>query len=492
MLVRVSHIIVLLSLLLPAIVFCTDAVEYRRMADRCVASGNYAQAVEYYRSEAAIYRKLGDANAAKVEEMKAERWATEIEVFLDTPAMTEALRANDTGAKGEPAYGCYFGACLAYDRNLQRDNRPVDEAFAALTGKKLAVCYDYCRYGRRFPLVWARQLCRHAIAPQIAWEPEKLSAVRDDAYLRQFARDAASCGGPIFLRYACEMNGEWTPYHGNPALYRDKFRLVHQVMARLAPNVIMIWCVNAIPEENIARYYPGDEYVDWVGVNFYSVYYHDNNRARPAFFESPTSYLQYVYQRYAARKPIAICEYGATHRDNVDRIDRSDFATGKLTALLLALPRLFPRVKMIDLFDCNNIEYARPGRQLNNYCVTDSPQLLSALKRAVAPEYYLSRVMRGTPAAPHTYLKRVLPGTTVSGHAELSAWVKSYEEHPTVSYLLDGREITRCTLPADCRLQLATEDLHSGAHTLTLLVRDSKGRTAGRRDVAVSVDSTQS
>ncbi len=486
MFVRSTHIIVLLfSCWLPALVFCTSAAQYRQMADHCVATGNYAEAAGYYRNEAAIYRKLGDLNAAKVEEMKAERWSTEIELFLDTPATADALRANDTGARGEPAYGCYFGACLAYDRNLQQGGRPADEAFTALTGKKLAVCYDYCRYGRSFPLAWALQLCRHAIAPQLAWEPDNLNAVRDDAYLRRFAKDAASCGGPIFLRFACEMNGEWTPYHRDPALYREKFRLVHQVMARLAPNVMMIWCVNAIPEENIARYYPGDAYVDWVGVNFYSVYYHDSDRARPAAFESPTSYLQYVYQRYAARKPIAICEYGATHQDTVDRVDRTDFAAAKLTELFLALPRLFPRVKMIELFDCNNIEYARPGRQLNNYCVTDSPRVLSALKRAVAPDYFLTRVVRGTPPARLTYLKPVAPGTTLSGHAALSAWVKSYEEHPTVIYLLDGRELTRCTTPGDCRVQIATEKLRAGTHTLTLLVRDSKGRTAGKREVAV-------
>ena len=44
---------------------------YRRLAERCVAAGAYAQAAEYYRHEAAIYRNIGDANAAKVEEMKA-------------------------------------------------------------------------------------------------------------------------------------------------------------------------------------------------------------------------------------------------------------------------------------------------------------------------------------------------------------------------------------------------------------------------------------
>jgi len=479
--------VLLFCLLLPLMGFCTSAAEYRQMAEQYVARGNYAQAVEYYRREAAIYRKLGDGNAAKVEEMKAERWATEIELFLETRPTAEELRANDSGAKGEPVYGCYVGACLAYDRNLQRSEHPVADAFAALTGKKLAVCYDYCRYGQEFPLAWATQLCQQAITPQIAWEPNNMSAVRDDAYLHQFARDAASCGSPIFLRFACEMNGEWTPYHGDPVLYQEKFRLVHDVMARLAPNVIMVWCVNHIPEDNIDRYYPGDAYVDWVGVNFYSVYYHDNNRKRPAVFESPTSYLKHVYQRYAARKPIAICEYGATHRDTIDGVDRSDFAAAKLTQLLLALPRLYPRVKMIDLFDCNNIEYARPGRQLNNYCVTDSPSLLFALKRATAPDYYLSRVSREAHTALPTYHRRVASAITVTGHTTLSAWVKSYEEHPTAICLLDGQEIKRCTIPDDCRMHIVAENLHPGTHTLTLVVRDSKGQNAGKRDFVVTV-----
>ena len=170
-------------------------------------------------------------------------------MFLSLPADAGSLKANYTGGKFEPVSGCYFGACVAYDHNLRQDGESAVVDFAARAGKRLAVCYDYCRYGQPFPRSWADALCRQGIAPQIAWEPESLDAVRDDAYLRTFAHEAAACGGPIFLRYACEMNGAWTAYHRDPALYQQKFRLVHDVMAQLAPNVADL----------VRQSYPGGE-----------------------------------------------------------------------------------------------------------------------------------------------------------------------------------------------------------------------------------------
>src|ERR671932_397214 len=98
------------------------------------------------------------------------------------------------------------------------------------------------------------------------------------------------------------MNGSWTPYHGDPPRYREKFRLVHSVLRRKAPNAVLIWCVNNIPDAEIDPYYPGDDAVDWVGVNFYNVLYFDNDRSRPADRVHPADMLQRVYARYAARK----------------------------------------------------------------------------------------------------------------------------------------------------------------------------------------------
>jgi hypothetical protein len=120
-------------------------------------------------------------------------------------------------------------------------------------------------------------------------------------------------------------------------------------------------------------YYPGDDGCDWVGINLYSVAYYDNNPRRPAFQDNPLALIDPIYKMYAARKPIAICEYAASHMAAVDRKPRVGLAVEKMSLLYGALPRLYPRIKMIDWFNMNNLLNARPGRQLNNYSLTSIP-----------------------------------------------------------------------------------------------------------------------
>ena len=113
-------------------------------------------------------------------------------------------------AKLEPVAGCYLGAL---------DNYPSDDAdnFARRIGRPLALCFDYSPYGAPFPMAWARRQARAGRAIQIAWEPNNISAVRDDEYLNEWAKDAAHCGTPVFLRFGGEMNGNWTSVGARPA-----------------------------------------------------------------------------------------------------------------------------------------------------------------------------------------------------------------------------------------------------------------------------------
>jgi len=487
------------SLVAPALLqtagWPATAAEYRRLAERCVASGQYAKAAEYYLKEAAIYRTLGDPNAAKVEEIKAERWSTEIRVFVDAPPDRQTLLGLYTGAKLEPIYGCCLGAFVRHDERLfaqyRRGEKPPlpEEAFAKLTNKTLASSYDYCNYGKPFPTQWAKALLAKGIAPHIAWEPNSgLDAVQDDRYLRKFATDAAACGGPIFLRFAGEMNGDWTRYHDQPALYRRKFQLVHDVMEARASNVAMIWCVNYIPEHNIDEYYPGDQYVDWVGVNFYSVMFHDNDPSKPATFENPANCLKYVYRKYASRKPIAICEYGASHMAALDKTDKPEFAVTKISQLFAALPRLYPRVKLIDIFDCDNLKHAIPSRQLNNYCVTDNAKVLDAYCGAVDSDYFLSQVYTVKPLQKDclpTHIKALAEGAALSGKVCLSAWVKTYESSPTVVYSIDGKTIASLDSVGDYSVELDTSAYPKGKHTLAVTVTDSRGTVAGSKKLTI-------
>jgi hypothetical protein len=299
-------------------------------------------------------------------------------------------------AKYEPAAGCYIGAFVDKDFAVQGDYAK----FQSLTKKKHASYITYVSYGRPFPRAWVEKVKAARAAPHVALEPnDGLEAVRDGAYLRQWAREAFAANCPIFLRFASEMNGSWTAYHRNSALYVQKFRLVAEVMQEEAPNVAMVWTPFAEPQFNISRYYPGDVYVDWVGVNIYSVYVHDGNSERPADHKDPVEFLRYVYNLYADRKPIQISEFAATHYCRATKQATVEFAIEKMTRLYRALKQQFARVKMINWF-CLDADGA--GLADNNYSLTDNERVLQTYQTLIADAYFLSDV-------PYPFARRTPP-----------------------------------------------------------------------------------
>lgn len=239
--------------------------------------------------------------------LRAWRAALAAVAALSPPA---AVRAEL--AKFEPPSGCYIGAFIERDPVARGDIGKFEQ----LAGKKHASYIVYVSYGQSFPWDFVRKCIEAGAVPHIAFEPNRgLQVVRDDAYLRGFAREARKAGCPIFLRWASEMNGDWTAYHGDPQLYIEKWRLVWKVFREEAPNVAMVWTPFAMPQSIIPAYYPGDEYVDWVGINIYSVWCHDGDPKKPAWFEDPVDFLRFIYDLYADRKPIQISEFAATHFD---------------------------------------------------------------------------------------------------------------------------------------------------------------------------------
>jgi hypothetical protein len=305
-------------------------------------------------------------------------------------------------AKAEPEKGCYFSVFVGPDKSVRtamsRVGGRLEDGIAYYVEKDLAVQWQYYYYDNPDEVAGALRVYKTwPFTMQAALEPRRsLDEVKDDATLRRYAEIFAAYERPIFLRFASEMNGPWTPYYGNPSLYRQKFRLVSETMKRLAPNVIMLWCVSHKPGGNWDAYYPGDDYVDWAGVNFYSVIHHNGDVKQRADHEHPASLLDAFYRKYAARKPIAICEYGATHEEKLQPgVDRSDWAAEKYTQLLTILPKKYPRVKMVGLFNVNTMQkgFQTASVKANNFCFTDSPVVYTALRRALKTDYYLSDVI---------------------------------------------------------------------------------------------------
>jgi hypothetical protein len=327
-------------------------------------------------------------------------------LFLTGPATSSAAALDEWTVfvmkddyhpgKFEPVDGAYLGAYVIQDQFINADMN----LYNSMAGKQHASFFRYVGYGMPFPKEWVEQVKEAGAVPHIAFEPNKgLDEVNDDTYLRQFAKDAKEAGVPIFLRYASEMNGTWAEYSGNPKQYIEKWRLVHQVMQEEAPNVAMVWTVFTFPENSIKSYYPGDDYVDWVGVNVYNVVYHNDNLNNRGDKEDPLKLLDYVYNTFSARKPIQISEFGATHYTITDNDYHIDFAVEKITRMYKWLPILYPRVKSIYYFDVNNLINAPDGRKINDYSITNDSAVLTAYRNIIDNNRYLTEVM-DLPAEP--------------------------------------------------------------------------------------------
>lgn len=126
--------------------------------------------------------------------------------------------------------------------------------------------------------------------PMITWEPwmndfraadsipeiqenrqvfEKILSGSFDAYIDGIAVQLKSFAAPVFLRFAHEFDNPaypWSETGGNsPEEFVDAWRYVQDRFTKLgAYNVIWMW--NPFKSTNIESYFPGEAYVDWIGV----------------------------------------------------------------------------------------------------------------------------------------------------------------------------------------------------------------------------------
>lgn len=97
-----------------------------------------------------------------------------------------------------------------------------------------------------------------------------------DAYLERQAQEVIAYGKPVFIRLDWEMNGSWYEQWGSghvaPADYIAAWRHIRQIFwAAGATNAAFVWCPNVGQPSGTAsqQWYPGDSYVDWIGVDAY-------------------------------------------------------------------------------------------------------------------------------------------------------------------------------------------------------------------------------
>jgi len=402
----------------------------KQIAELYESLRQYDKASHYYDLNAEYWTKYGKPSWGIANSIRADHLRTVVALYAEQPVKTDRKLE-----KFEPQAGAYVGLYPA-GKGFSGSPSGAEKAF----GKKHAIYLTYTHFhkyyadGSAFPVKYAQEIKELGGALQIGFEPlGGLDEVRDDAYLRQFAREAAESGIPVFLRFASEMNGEWVPWYGDPKKYIEKFRLVHDIMAEEAPNVAMVWSPNFLPRDNIDPYYPGDEYVDWVGFSLYIIPF---SHGELKLGGNPIDYLRPLYEKYS-HKPIMISEGAVSfYSYQLDR-DFTDWGVGQLANMYAYMPRMFPMLKAITYFDLDK-RTTNYDNQNNNYDLHDSPKMLSAYLRYTSSPYFLTKVEDGAlPARPVTY-KPVGEAEGLSGWVRLFTYVKlPLGEQPYAVHLYD-------------------------------------------------------
>ncbi len=217
------------------------------------------------------------------------------------------------------------------------------QIFAAAAQKLPSMVQFFQGWDRDFPRDQVIETWRRDALPVISWEPRPtvqplgpdsdnttepgyaLSTIINgdhDAYIDRFATAVRDLGLPVAIRFAHEMNGNWFPWseerNGNhPGEYVAAWRHVHDRFTALgATNAVWIWSPNVItarPSVHLAPLYPGDDYVDWMGmVGYYRrVYVDDKGQPKaPTFANTYATTMDEL--RSVAVKPVVITELGAT------------------------------------------------------------------------------------------------------------------------------------------------------------------------------------
>ncbi len=187
--------------------------------------------------------------------------------------------------------GCATGAYVSWEGNPGQFEANIS-TFETMTDKELAVVSWYVNIYEDFPLQYCNIVRSYGAIPMINlefWLPttgtlEKIANDFCKDEITSFALAAKNWGHRMFLRPMHEMNGNWYPWSGaanggaaGTSEYIEAWKHIYNIFSNTgAKNVTFVWSPNNknIPPDSwnqMQNYYPGDEYVDWMGVDGYSL-----------------------------------------------------------------------------------------------------------------------------------------------------------------------------------------------------------------------------
>lgn len=319
-----------------------------------------------------------------------------------------------------PEHGAYTGVFADFGDYEDEVSVEKIEDFEKLVGKHQAIVASSSYWGEQsFPKENINLIWRHKSIPLIFWSPWdrpyeenngpdrfSLNSIIEgkwDSYIDKWADSAKEFGQPFFVSFGNEMNGEWFPWSGvfngkdkkipntdppafeGPETFKKAYRhVVDRVRARGAKNII--WVLHlmnySMPQDTwnlAAQYYPGDDYVDWMGLSVYGQQYiWEKWSPFPPLLDWPYQELTKINPH----KPIMLAEWGIGEYNKPG--SKAQFIKDAFDQMEHSRPQIKAAVFWHERWQNEEEDYS-------NLRVNSSPESLEAYRKGVASPFWLDQ-----------------------------------------------------------------------------------------------------
>jgi len=202
-----------------------------------------------------------------------------------------------------------------------------------------------------------------------------------DTFLQAYAQTIRDFGHPVLFRFGNEMNGDWCPYSGyntskDTMIYKEAYRYIYAIFQETeANNAIWVWNPNGGDFPNFRwnhalMYYPGDEYVDVVGLTAYNTgtYYAQVGEKWSSFSQLYDSLYADACRLYD--QPLMITEFACASAGG----DKEAWVEDMFAQL-----ERFDRIKVAVWWDGE--DYDAQGNVARSYVIDETEGLMDIFRR---------------------------------------------------------------------------------------------------------------
>ena len=385
------------------------------------------------------------------------------------------------GAKNEPNGGVYYGRYVRAGTQPNGSYGLINQdAFAneSLAAQYYDLSGSYGQYSLEYWKYIYESLIQDnsrafLVSLNFIGEGAECAAVSSGSYdsrIREACQYLNTLSCPVFLRIGGEMN----VWEDRPAQadYIAAFRHVTSIVRTNAPRVAVVFAPNYSSENRLDMdsYYPGDEYVDWVGCSLYYNKIHHGDYKNDRFLGVGEVYgdpmlnvQQTVNLSRLHGKPVIITEGGSAF--SMKGQDLSAFASERMDKALSFLPMVYPEIKAIVT---SNYDSVYEG----NYSFEENSTANAGYQHGASCNPVLRKNIND---APFYYTKASAYGGAWEGTMRLAAYTYSSQKL-TATWSVDGQERASVS-EYPYAFTLDTSTLGSGKHTVKVSFSNGQSKS---------------